>query len=125
MLLPSKEQTKRIVSFEEFNNVLTQLSDKIPKSETVWGVPLNGVIVAALLCKKREDLFLDLSQTPSWGSIIIDDICDSGKTLMPYLKQYRTATLYLRSDSSIKPFYYGIEESSNSWLVFPFELSEE
>lgn len=60
--------------------------------------------------------------------LIVDDLVDSGTTLvfvLTLLKQYapdatiKTAVLFYKKSSSIKPDYY-VEETT-SWIVFPWE----
>ncbi len=62
--------------------------------------------------------------------LIVDDVADSGKSLMAAIehikvmgaREIRTATLYYKKHSIIKPEYY-IKETK-SWIVYPWEYGE-
>jgi len=62
--------------------------------------------------------------------LIVDDVADSGKSLLAAIehikemgaKEIKTATLYYKKQSVIKPDYY-INET-NSWIVYPWEYGE-
>lgn len=62
--------------------------------------------------------------------LIIDDVADTGKSIQTAVtvvglhgaKAIRTATLYIKPWSTVKPdFYYG---ETDRWIVFPWELRE-
>ncbi len=62
--------------------------------------------------------------------LIVDDVADSGKSLIAAVehieemgaKEIRTATLYYKKHSIIKPEYY-INETE-AWIVYPWEYGE-
>jgi len=62
--------------------------------------------------------------------LIVDDVADSGKSLMAAIehikemgaKEIKTATLYYKKHSIIKPEYY-IKETK-AWIVYPWEYGE-
>ncbi len=62
--------------------------------------------------------------------LIVDDVVDSGRTLEVVSEQVRlrgatevrTASLYYKPRSIIKPDYYVVETSK--WVLFPWELGE-
>lgn len=62
--------------------------------------------------------------------LVVDDVADSGRTLEVVTEQVRlggaksvkTAVLYYKPRSIIKPDYYSLEV--NEWVVFPWELGE-
>ncbi len=62
--------------------------------------------------------------------LVVDDVADSGKTLIAAVehvknmnpKEIRTATLYYKKHSILKPDYY-IRETQ-SWVVYPWEYGE-
>ncbi len=62
--------------------------------------------------------------------LVVDDVADSGKSLKAAVehikqmgpKELRTATLYFKRHSIIKPDYY-IKETQ-SWIVYPWEYGE-
>ncbi|MEA2056502.1 MAG: phosphoribosyltransferase family protein [Patescibacteria group bacterium] len=62
--------------------------------------------------------------------LLFDDVADTGESLkftIDYLKirgvkEVKTATLYYKPHSAIKPDYYGAKTSA--WIVFPYEARE-
>jgi hypoxanthine phosphoribosyltransferase len=59
--------------------------------------------------------------------LIIDDICDSGKTVKEIRENYpkvRVACLYYKENEVAKPDIYG-ELVGDEWVVFPWEEEEE
>lgn len=62
--------------------------------------------------------------------LVVDDVADSGKSLIAAVehvkkmnpKEIRTATLYYKKHSMLKPDYY-IRETQ-SWVVYPWEYGE-
>ncbi|NPD87287.1 MAG: phosphoribosyltransferase [Asgard group archaeon] len=62
--------------------------------------------------------------------LVVDDVADSGKSLIAAVehiksmnpKEIRTATLYYKKHSILKPDYY-IRETQ-SWVVYPWEYGE-
>ncbi len=61
--------------------------------------------------------------------IIVDDICDSGETLViiknffkkEYKQNIQTSTIFLSKRSQIQPDYYIQELDDNIWVNFPYE----
>jgi len=63
--------------------------------------------------------------------LIVDDILDSGKTMLGVLKylknkktDFKTATLYWKETALTKPDYYDQIALKNDWVVFPWETYE-
>jgi hypoxanthine phosphoribosyltransferase len=62
--------------------------------------------------------------------LIVDDVADTGKSLklvkehilQQGAKEVRTATLYYKPWSVVKPDYY--EKETRLWIVFPWEMRE-
>ena len=61
--------------------------------------------------------------------LVVDDIADSGDTMRAVLNHLRTeniksATLYYKGTTKIKPDYYAEIVEENTWLNFPWEREE-
>jgi hypothetical protein len=123
-------QDKRNISWNEFYEDLNNLAAILPKNKHVWGVPLNGLIIASLLCKIRKDLRLYIQNRPynycegKNNLIILDDISDTGNTLKKYKSHGMLATIHLRHSSLVIPDYYVKKEDSDKYLIYPWEVSE-
>jgi len=56
--------------------------------------------------------------------LIVDDICDSGKTLQRYEK-YPTAVLHHKPQTaSYTPDIYAVLHNSDAWIMYPWELED-
>lgn len=74
-----------------------------------------------------QDLPLDVSDL---RILLFDDVADSGGSLQ-FVKQLllerqarlvKTATLYYKPHSALRPDFFG--ETTDAWIIFPFELRE-
>lgn len=111
---------KRHIDWDNIDYILNVLSVKMPECAEVYGVPRNGVILAAMLSHINPNLKLVMSPTPN--CIIIDDIYDTGKTLKPYMNDgYEVAALYLRHGNIKHPDFWVEYIQNDDWLVFPWE----
>jgi len=71
-------------------------------------------------------LDIPLLMNASKGCLIIDDIADSGRTLLHFTEndtqfnKYFIATMYYHQRSIVKPNYYKFEKN-DKWIVFLWE----
>jgi len=85
--------------------------------EGVYGIPTGGAVVALILSQKLHLPILDI---PTPGCLIVDDICDSGRTLQEwYSAGYMTAVLHVRPQRRDPPTYF-VEETED-WIAYPYE----
>jgi hypoxanthine phosphoribosyltransferase len=122
-----------------------------PKFNTIVTISKGGLIPARLIAetldvqrivtvgissyKQEKQTKFDVYQTitdPLIGQrvLIIDDIADSGKSLS-YVKELinehnpdsiKICTLHYKSNSSIKPDFFGKKVLNSEWIVYPWEL---
>lgn len=117
-------------SWDEVNEYLNTIASNIDKNEHsgVYGIPRGGLVLASWLAHK---LYLPLLFAPAKNCIIIDDICDSGETLLHFVKNssnpeadnnyYITTMFYRRNNElGIEPNYW-YKEKIDNWVVFPWE----
>ena len=109
---------------EEFAESLIQEMNKQNFKPTgVYGVPRGGLILATLISYKLD---IPLLMNASKGCLIVDDIADSGRTLIHFTEndtqfnKYFIATMYYHKRSIVKPNYYKYEKN-DKWIVFPWE----
>ena len=92
----------------------------------VYGIPRGGIIPATILSYKTG---LPLLLAPSKNCMIVDDIADSGKTLLHFtlndtqFNKYFIATIYYSKRSLVKPDFY-TREKTEKWIEFPWEKDE-
>ena len=108
---------------EYINLVAEDLNKRGIKPTGVYGPPRGGLIFATLLSYK---LNIPLLLNAADGCVIIDDIADSGRTLLHFTEndtqfnKYYITTMYYHERSMVKPNFY-VHEKKNDWIVFPYE----
>ena len=118
---------KVFVSGEDFDKYLDGVVEDVKKRglkpSGVYGVPRGGLIFATMLSYKMD---IPLLLNAAKDCIIIDDIADSGRTLMHFTKndtqfhKFYITTMYYHERSMVKPDYYMFEKKDN-WIVYPYE----
>ena len=92
----------------------------------VYGIPRGGIILASLLSYRLD---VPMLLAPSKNCIVIDDISDTGETLLHFdrnssdngkKKGYHIVTMFYKKGSLVKPEFYMFEKT-NSWIVYPWE----
>ena len=94
----------------------------------VFGIPRGGLILAVLLSHKMN---IPLLAAPCDNCIIIDDIADTGESLLHYdknssgssRKNYHITTMFYRKGSVVVP-EYTLFEKKDDWIVYPWEVNE-
>jgi hypoxanthine phosphoribosyltransferase len=96
----------------------------------VYGLPRGGLIFAVMLSHR---LNIPMLVAPIKGCLIVDDICDTGESLLHYVKnssakdkpEYHIVTMYYKENNlGIVPEMYSFNKE-NKWIVFPWEMEEE
>ena len=123
------DATREVVSWEQITefvyNRIVPL-DKVKHFVGVYGLPRGGLCLAAMVSYALDCPMLC---APAPGCLIVDDICDSGESLVHYYKNssgtrqdYTLATFYYRkNDLGIVPDVYECVKTGK-WIVFPWEL---
>lgn len=121
---------KEKVSWAEIEEWVDKLIEHIHSKDLhfsgVYGIPRGGLIPATLVSYK---LGIPLLLAPAKDCLIIDDIADSGKTLIHFtlndtqFNKYFIATIYYAKRSMVTPDFYTREKTDN-WIEFPWEKDE-
>lgn len=121
------ENNKVYVTWEDMTSYIDDLIEELNKRNIhptgVYGVPRGGMILATLVSYKLD---IPLLLNASKGCLIIDDIADSGRTLLHYTEndtqfnKYFITTMYYHERSMVKPDFYKFEKA-DKWIVFPWE----
>ena len=119
---------KVFVSWEDVNNyveeVVKYVKENNIKPSGVYGVPRGGLILATMLSYKLD---IPLLLNAAKDCIIIDDIADSGRTLLHFtnndtqFNKYFITTMYYQDRSMVKPDFY-LYNKENKWIVYPWEI---
>lgn len=123
---------KEFVTWEMVESFIDQLIDfhKDSNLTGVFGLPRGGLIFAVMI---SERLNIPMLMAPCEGCLIVDDICDTGESLLHYMKNsssldkplFHTATMYYKeNDLGIKPEMY-LYNKEDKWVVFPWEEKED
>ena len=113
---------KRYVSWAEIDRLVGVLAGKvlteIPNIDSIHGIPRGGLIPAVLLAHKLD---LPWSDVMLPNTLVVDDICDSGKTIRDSVGVH-TATLYTKLSAVAQPTISAMTLINESqWIVFPWE----
>lgn len=111
---------------EQINIIGEQLEGK--KLEFVAGVPRGGLIPAVMMSHAFGIKYISYSSAKMLpgnlrkNTLVVDDISDTGRTIREADElKFMTATLCMRSTTSVVPHFNGSLISNDSWLVFPWE----
>ncbi|WP_300924680.1 phosphoribosyltransferase [uncultured Clostridium sp.] len=122
------ENSKVFVTWSDVENYIDKLArythENLDNITGVYGIPRGGLVLAVLLSHK---LNLPLLMAPTENCIIIDDIADSGRTLLHFtnndtqFNNYFITTMYYHERSLVKPDFY-LRMKEDKWIVFPWEV---
>ena len=117
-------------TWQDVDDYLTHLVDNLDAKyfSGVYGIPRGGLVLSSWLSHK---MCLPLLSAPADRCIIIDDICDSGESLVHFVKNtsgsidprhYYITTMYHKPNKlNVKPdYYYALKE--DKWIIFPWEV---
>ncbi len=100
-----------------------------------WGIPVSGTIIASIMVKRHggnlANGLRDFTIVDKRNICVVDDLCDTGKTLEPYVLAgsagipITTATLYRRYSSTVIPSIVGQVVNHDNWIVWPWESKSE
>lgn len=122
-----RNNEQRIVecTWSEFTQLIEALAKKIAsdKYKNIYGIPRAGLIVAAMLAY-RLNLPVIESEHITKDTLIVDEIADSGKTLISMQEKYGcdTAVLHKRLKTVAKPTYFIELLESDDWIKYPYEV---
>lgn len=115
---------KKYITWEEIEYLIWRISVKLEDIpfNSIYGIPRGGVVPGVMLSHRTGKPWTGTLRT---GSLVIDDIADSGETFLNLSKEAGrnliTVGLYKRESSRFTPTVYGKEIPEGVWLVFPWE----
>ncbi|MCM1528337.1 MAG: phosphoribosyltransferase [Bacteroides sp.] len=116
----------RHVKWEEVHVFIEALAEhlhkNVPKVSGVYGLPRGGLCPAVML---SHMINVPILMSPCAGSVIIDDIADSGKTMLHYRERgYFIATVFYKKPSLVEPDFWMFEKKCE-WIRLPWEIHKE
>jgi hypoxanthine phosphoribosyltransferase len=105
------KKEKLFLSWGDVDNLIEDLCQKIELTrpphiiEYITGLPRGGLIPAVMVSHKMGIPFIEVEtldpitwwKKKNYSILVVDDICDSGKTLQYFHPYYTTATLHYNS----------------------------
>lgn len=122
-----KKQKIRI-GWNEIERLVNQICFEIKdrKFKCVYGIARGGMIPAIMISHKTNVKFvrnpMNLLNENKADILVVDDICDSGRTLSGW--RTPTATLHYKINDLHQPTFYGEKVASNHWIEYPWERKD-
>lgn len=114
---------KLYLTWDDIQQAVDILCEKIVASNmqitSVTGLPRGGMIPAVMISHK---LNLPYVHSVHPNTLVVDDICDTGKTLDTILEA-PTAVLHYKATASVQPTLYA-KEVGDEWIVYPWERAD-
>lgn len=116
---------KIFLNWYEIDYAVESLAYKIKRSNIkisyVKGIQRGGLIPAVLLSHKLN-IPLVTNGILDNSVLVIDDICDSGKTIAE-IQNYKcyTATIHHKQSAITKPDFFYSLVPEDRWIVYPWE----
>ena len=120
---------KRYLNWNDIDRAVNRIVASINSSEVefqaVGGLPRGGLIPAVILSHRLSIPFIaqaNIFNIPG-NILIVDDICDSGKTLKRFKLEENiyTATLHWKQSAEYQPNYFWEIAYENEWICYPWE----
>ena len=123
---------KIFLSWKDIDDAVESLIYQIKQSNTkitaIGGLPRGGLIPAVLLSHKMDIPFVSQANVKlvPGNILIVDDICDTGKTLkrFKFEDNVYTATIHYKTSAEYKPHFWFKLANENKWIVYPWEQKE-
>ena len=119
---------KKFITWTQVENFVDDILELFPDREFtgVYGLPRGGLVLAVMISHR---LNIPMLNHPAEGCLIVDDICDSGESLLHYFKNssaekkssYTIVTMFYKENNlGVFPNYWRYKKQ-NDWIVFPWE----
>ena len=119
---------KEFVTWHLIDEAVTDIAFHLKQTNKdfkgVYGIPRGGLILAVMLSHKLDLPLIMSKEELDENSIIIDDIADTGKTLLDFTEyQSYVVTIHEHEQSLIKPDY-SVLDKGDKWIVYPWETED-
>jgi len=113
----------RHYTWEEFDEAVARIER--PICDSLCPIPRGGLVLAVALSHKFG---LPIVERPTRKSVFVDDIADSGRTILDWKLRYgNTPSVVLLRRASCSPIGITAAEvvESDEWIVFPWENKQK
>tara|TARA_B100000287_G_scaffold138710_1_gene130618 strand:- start:1587 stop:2006 length:420 start_codon:yes stop_codon:yes gene_type:complete len=126
---------KTFITWKEYDEYIERIARWIEKSDwcltigAVYGLPRGGLPIAVSLSHRLGLPLLmsydDRKVVTDKQILIVDDIADTGRTLLHYKNEERNiiCTLHYHDMSIVRPDFY-CENKCDKWIVYPWETRD-
>lgn len=115
-----KVENKIYLSWEDIDILVEDLCQTISLSgkqiKSITGIQRGGLIPAVMISHKLHIPFVNRVNK---DTLVVDDICDTGKTLKRTVGGF-TATLHYKPTAIFTPDFYS-KEVGTEWIIYPWE----
>jgi hypoxanthine phosphoribosyltransferase len=119
-------------SWSDFDRAVDQIvwqltaGNKLDQFGQIWGIPRGGLILAVALSHRLDKpLVSDIDQLSIPANhrrfLVVDEICDTGKTLEPF-SNLLTATIHYNPKACYRPIIWVYPKSEEDWIIYPWEI---
>lgn len=116
------------ISWNKIDKGISLLEKKLqPLKATIkniYGMPRGGLVPAVVLSHRLGVPLVVDQRSISKYTVVVDEIVDSGKTMIKLTKKKKTklvVSLFTRNISTFKPDYTAFFVKKEDYLVFPWE----
>lgn len=109
------------IDYEKIAKDSMTLIEQLGSYKSIYAIPRGGVPLGIILSFKLQ---IPLVEKPEAGTLIVDDLIDSGKTIEPFIESgYDVAVLYRKPHS---PEYENLHtvETIDDWIEFSYEKTQ-
>ena len=119
------DNNKLYLSWDDVNIMLYKICSIIikdyPNIDSILGIERGGLIPAVLI---SHELNIPYTSFLKPNTLVIDDICDSGNTLINHPASYTATLVYKPHTSCFKPNIWGYSYEENKFISFPWEKKD-
>lgn len=111
-------QPLKYISWKQIDQIVASLVPviEVEKYNGIYALPRGGYVFGVMLSHRLKLPLLDKVKK---GCLVVDDIADTGKTLLSTTED--VAVLFKRHSCPIDVMIFGEMEQTDDWLVFPWE----
>ncbi len=114
---------KIYIEWGEIHELVNILCERIPidapLADSIHGLSRGGLIPAVIISHQLDIPYTD---TINKNTLVIDDICDTGKTLNES-PGWMHAVLHYKPTANFTPLCWG-KEIGEEWIVYPWERED-
>ncbi len=118
-----------VFTWADFDSAIKVLAKKVISSDlvltSIYGIPRGGLVVAVALSHSLGLPVLVNRERVTILTLVVDDISDTGKTLLPFASKGNTiATLHMVPTTFVQPTFF-VRIRKAGWVAYAWEDKKE